>query len=470
MLKKSVPFSLVIKFCLFFASVFCLPIVVSTIGNISGNNFWSVQIAEAQSTDLTPEQEAVLRAQLADIENQIKQQQTILNSTAVEGKQYQHEIDVLNAKIKQAQLKIKAKELSINKLGKDITVKSNTITALSTRINNGRDSLQQIIQRTREIDNFSYAEAMLSTQNISEFFIDLDSFASIKQSLQTHLYDIKNAKSENENVKKDLDTKRSEEIDTKVSIENEKSVIERAETQKKSLLALNKNQQQNYKTVIANNTKKAAEIRNQLFKLRDVEAIKFGDAVTYAKAASAITGTRAAFILAIIQQESNLGANVGQCYLTDPATGAGIKKNSGVAVSNLMKASRDVQPFLDITSALGRDPYKTVVSCPLNIGYGGAMGPAQFIPSTWKLFQSKIARALGKPASDPWNPQDAFMASGFYLADLGASSQAFTDEKNAACRYYSGRSCSAGTGNSYGNQVMARVQAIQTNIDILSGN
>jgi membrane-bound lytic murein transglycosylase B len=98
------------------------------------------------------------------------------------------------------------------------------------------------------------------------------------------------------------------------------------------------------------------------------------------------------------------------------------------------------------------------------------MGPAQFIPSTWKLFEDKIARALGKPASDPWNPQDAFMASGFYLADLGASSQEYTKERNAACRYYSGRSCSAGVGNAYGNQVMARVSAIQANIDILGGN
>lgn len=428
------------------------------------------QLTFAQSTNLTPEQEAQLRAQLADIENQIKEQQAILNTKAAEGQEYQQAINSLNAKIKQAQLKIQASQLSISKLGKDITVKSNTITALGDRINKGDESLAQIIQRTREIDNFSYVEALLSSKNISDFFIDLDSFTSIKQSLKTHLDNIKDAKNKNEVAKKDLDIKRNQEIDTKASIENEKAIIQRAENEKKSLLALNKNQQQNYKTAIANNTQKANEIRNQLFKLRDAAAIKFGDAVTYAKAASAITGTRAAFILAIIQQESNLGANVGQCLLTDATTGAGIKKNSGVAVSNLMKPSRDVQPFLDITKALGRDPYKTVVSCPLNVGYGGAMGPSQFIPSTWKLFEDKIARALGKPASDPWNAQDAFMASGFYLADLGASSQAFTDEKNAACRYYSGRSCSAGVGNSYGNQVMARVAAIQANIDILGGN
>ena len=97
------------------------------------------------------------------------------------------------------------------------------------------------------------------------------------------------------------------------------------------------------------------------------------------------------------------------------------------------------------------------------------MGPSQFIPSTWKLFEDRIASALGKPASDPWNPQDAFMASGFYLGDLGATAQTYTAERNAACRYYSGRSCS-GSNTFYGNQVMARVSAIQANIDILGGN
>ena len=460
-------------FSLFKISLICVSVylAIASIFNIVGLDIASTltQIADAQSADLTPEQEAKLRAELAEIEKQINEQQKILNTKAAEGQEYQQAINSLNARIKQAQLKIKAKELSINKLGKDITVKTNTITALSTRIDRGRESLQQIVQRTRELDNFSYAEAMLSTKDISDFFIDLDSFTSINQSLNAHLDDIKNAKNQNENVKKELGAKRDEEIDAKTVIEREQNTIKNLEAEKKRLLALNKNEQTNYKTSIANNTKKAAEIRNQLFKLRDAEAIKFGDAVVYAKAASAVSGTRAAFILAIVQQESSLGLNVGRCYLTDATTGAGVHVSNGKTYSNLMKASRDVQPFLDITSALGRDPYKTLVSCPLNVGYGGAMGPSQFIPSTWKIFQNKIAQALGKTASDPWNPQDAFMASGMYLADLGARSQTFTAERNAACRYYSGRVCS-GSNVFYGNQVMERVAAIQANIDILGAN
>lgn len=425
--------------------------------------------ASTQAGELTPAQEQALRAELANIESEIKVQQNILSNKEMEGASILRDIEILNAKIRQSQLKIKAQELSINKLGKDISIKSNTISALGGRINKSKESLSEIIQRTREIDNYSIAEALLSTKDISDFFIDLDTFTSIKQQMRSHLTTIKVAKTENENAKQELDDRRNEEIGVKVNVESEKKIIERSEAQKKTLLAMNKKEQKGYQSTIADKKKRANEIRNALFALRDTPAIKFGDAVTLAKSASAKTGVRAAFVLSIIQQESNLGANVGACYLKDEATGAGVKKSSGAYVANVMKPSRDVKPFLQITAALGRDPMKTPVSCPLNIGYGGAMGPAQFIPSTWNIFKVRIASMLGKPASDPWDPQDAFLASALYLADLGASSQNPAAERNAACRYYSGKSCS-GSNSFYGNQVMARVKTMQANIDILQGN
>ena len=100
------------------------------------------------------------------------------------------------------------------------------------------------------------------------------------------------------------------------------------------------------------------------------------------------------------------------------------------------------------------------------------MGPAQFIASTWAIFQARIGVAVGKAVPDPWNPADAFMASAIYLGDLGANAKTYTAERNAACRYYSGRICDAGVpANSfYGNQVMLKATSIQeTMIDPLQG-
>ena len=57
-----------------------------------------------------------------------------------------------------------------------------------------------------------------------------------------------------------------------------------------------------------------------------------GDALVYAQEAGKKTGVDPAFILAILQQESNLGANVGSCYLSDQVTGAGTVIKSGAAI------------------------------------------------------------------------------------------------------------------------------------------
>jgi membrane-bound lytic murein transglycosylase B len=108
------------------------------------------------------------------------------------------------------------------------------------------------------------------------------------------------------------------------------------------------------------------------------------------------------------------------------------------------------------------DPLKTVVSCPIAGagGYGGAMGPAQFIASTWKLFEDRLKADLGHDAN-PWNAEDAFLASAMYLGDLGASSATYSSEIRAACKYYG----SGGSSCSYGKSVMKLKENIQSDID-----
>ncbi len=431
----------------------------------------SAFVMSAKGAELSPEQEKRLRQELEQVEKEIKEQQSILSSKQNEASSIERDIAILNAKIAGAKLKIKKHSIEIERLGKDIVVKSGNIKSFERKIDDGKDSLSQILRKTNELDAFSVPEVLLRGDNISDFFSDIDSFISIKESLKDTFTELRQAKDATEQEKSSLEEKRNEEIDTKINVESEKIVIEKGEAEKKRLLALNKAEQGAYNKVIADKAKRASEIRAALFKLRDAEAIPFGTALEYAKNASKLTGVRPAFVLAIITQESNLGANVGSCYLTNNTTGEGVRVATGVTLKNVMKPERDVAPFIQITKDLGRDYTKTRVSCPLSIGYGGAMGPAQFIPSTWQLFAKRIASALNENASDPWNPEHAFMASSIYLGDLGAVASSYTAERNAACKYYSGRACGiVKTNTFYGDQVMARVKAIQANIDILDGN
>ena len=422
-------------------------------------------VAFAQE-DLSPEERAKLENELSDIERQIKQQQSILNEKKTEGQSITRDIAILDAQIKGAQLKIKAHSIAIEKLGKDIGIRVKNINSLNGKIDKGHESLAEILNKTNHLDSYSVAEAFLAKRNFAEFFQDFDVLASLQVSLGSVLDGVKVAKADTEMEKTDLSTKRDQEIDTKVNVEAEQKKIKESEAEKKRLLSLNKKDQVAYKGVIAEKTAKASAIRNKLFPLRDAGAIKFEDALAYAKAASASTGVRPSFILAILQQESNLGANVGSCYLKDTSTGAGVKISNGSPLNNIMKPTRDVEPFLEITKSLGRDPFTTRVSCPFAVGYGGAMGPSQFIASTWMLYKNRLVGALAKENPDPWLPKDAITATALFVGDLGAGLQTYTAERNAACRYYSGQACGP-SSTFYGNQVVNRATQIQADIDVL---
>ncbi len=423
------------------------------------------------STESADQREVRLRAELAQIEQEQKETEKILFDTRQQSASLKRDITILDAKIKSAQLNIKAKNILIESLGKDIVKKEKTIESLEDRIDRGRETLIQIMRKTNEMDSITIPEIILTGDDLSNIFVDLDTFESVQKSLKTTFEEIRNVKSQTETEREELDDRRDKEMDAKYAIQQEEKNIKSNQGEKQKLLNISKNNEQTYTQIAAQKAQKAAEIRAALFSLRDAEAIPFGEALKYASFASSKTGVRPAFLLAILTQESALGKNVGSCYLTNLDTGAGASAKSSRTFPNVMKPTRDVQPFLDITKSLGLDPMRTLVSCPQSVGWGGAMGPAQFIPSTWMLFKDRISSTLGITLPNPWNPQDAFMASAIYLGDLGAVGGSYTKEQNAACKYYSGKSCSSSALiRSYGTSVMTKADNIQRNmIDPLQG-
>jgi len=409
------------------------------------------------------EKEERLKKELAEVEDQIFKQRQILHGTRQEADSIGRDIDILSAEIAEARLKIQRHEINIQRIGRDINDKTVLIGELTEEIKRDRESLAQLIRNTHKVDSYSFVEILLSNKNISEFFNDLRSYESIKDSIHTSVIEVKQNKKDNEDQKEYLGVQKNQETDAKFSVESEKKLIESKEAEKQRLLDIKNNEAQGYEQVIAERTKKAAEIRAALFALRDTAAIPFGTALTYANTAFAKTGVRPAFLLAILKQESNIGQNVGTCNRPgDPPE----KSWRNIMPGPDSGSWRDDQTiFLDLTKRLGLDPDSVPLSCPLSSGgWGGAMGPAQFIPATWVSYEARVAQALGKSAVSPWNPEDAFTASALYLADLGAAAGGYTAERTAALKYYSGSNWSLPQNAFYGDGVMRHAQDIQVNM------
>lgn len=442
------------------------------IGFIFFGIFFVVPTVFSNAQVLTSEQKAQLQQQLAQVEAEQKQAEQDLVSAKNQTSSLSRDISVLNAKIKAATLDIKAKNLLIQTLGNDIVDKQKRIDDLEGHIAKGKETLSQLIRKTNELDSYTWPEVILSQNNISGFFQDLDSFQSVEIGLKETFESLRATEASTTAEKDALDRRRNIEMDARYVIQQEQKSIQSDEISKQQLLKISKGNEKAYSSLIEEKRSKAASIRAKLFSLRDATAIPFGQALQFATLAYQKTGVRPAFLLAIMMQESALGKNVGACYVTNSSTGGGVNSRNGAVIANVMNPTRDFTAFTQILSEIGGDPYKTVVSCPLSIGWGGAMGPAQFIPSTWLLIKDRVASAVnisGMP--DPWNPAHAFMASSLYLADLGARSGTYSAERNAACKYYSGRACGLVRGNTtYGNQVVAQADVIQrTMIDPLQG-
>lgn len=124
------------------------------------------------------------------------------------------------------------------------------------------------------------------------------------------------------------------------------------------------------------------------------------------------------------------------------------------------------------------DPDKTPVSCPISSdgAYGGAMGPAQFMPTTWQLYDDKISGITGNKPASPFNNADAFTGTALLLKDnlTGCKSiykTIFSQENCAAAKYYAGGYWKSYMSvGRYGYRVAQRSDDFADEIAILNAN
>jgi len=398
------------------------------------------------------EERQALEEELKKLEEQITQYEKDITKTQQEKNTLQNQIAVLRKTIEKINLQISQSNATIKKVGFQITDTESSIGQTSLKITDSEEKLANNLRLVYESDQKSLIEILLSEKNFSDFFNNLVALEAINAKSQELLEGIKGLKVDLEGQKQNLDEEKTD-LEKIVQIKTlQKSESGKTQQEKDYFLRLTETEYQQQLKKKTEAEKRAAEIRARIFELVGVpKAPTFGEALDIAKYAEGITGVRPALLLAILTQESNIGKNVGQCYLKNPSTGEGVVSYNGKAVAKVMSPSRDVPHFLEITKELGKDPYSTPVSCPMSFGWGGAMGPAQFIPSTWMLYREKVKSTTGRPA-DPWNIRDAFLAAAFYLADYGAANRTYNDEWKAAMIYFSGSTNSR--YRFYGDSVM----------------
>ncbi len=400
------------------------------------------------------QQRANLQAELSNLESQIRGFQKLIETTENQAQSLGRDIALLDAQIKKAKLEIKARTIAIQNLQGAINDRSKHIGALDEKMDRERESIAELMRRIYEIDQTPLIQAMLAYNSLSDYFFETDSADALQEAVQDSFNQLRQDRSETEQEKNDLEDRKAEEAQLKALQEIEQKRIQQAEAQKQQILTVTKGQEKAYQKLLADKAKSAATIRSQLFILNGSPSIPFERALEYAQLAEKNTGIRPAFLLGIITEESNLGQNVG--------TG-----NWSLDLADA-RCAKQRTAFMQITSALGLNPDLMPVSKKAWYGYcGGAMGPAQFIPTTWLLYQNGVAQITANNPPNPWDPKDALIASALLLRDNGGAGGNAAGERKAALKYLAGSNWAKPAYSFYGDDVMAIAQKYQDQINLL---
>ncbi|MEK7658232.1 MAG: lytic murein transglycosylase [Patescibacteria group bacterium] len=409
-------------------------------------------LSQAAETEDAEVKRKSLEAELAEYEKQIDEYEANIANAKKQGKTLKSEIDRLNSKISQLNLQIKAVNSNLKKLDGEIIVTQKKINITEKDVDLNKQALSEALINIYEEEGRGILEVLLANPKLSDFFTDLNSLLTFQENIKTTLKKIIELRESLIDQKEILALERVDAATLKDYKDSQKTGIQKTKEDKNQLLKITKGRESEYQKILVETKKTAAEIRKQIFKLIGGGELNFEEAYELAKFAEKSTGVRAALILAVLDRESALGKNVGRC-----------------SYKTAMHPRRDIPIFLIITKELGFDPESMLVSCPISSdgAYGGAMGPAQFIPSTWELYKNKISEITGSNPANPWKNSDAFIGTALYLKDAGAANSSLSQERIAAAKYYAGGRWKRYLWT-YGARVINQAQQFEDDIAILS--
>lgn len=418
---------------------------------------------------------AELESEIQKLEREASELDATLQGIQREERTLANETKGVDTEIRRIELQVQRLTLAIRRANLEIQQKGEGIVDLSERIDRARKSLAASLFLLYSYDQESVLSILIKNQTVSDFFTSLASLRKMQSTINSVISEYKDNRVALEAEKNELQDFEREQRDLVAFQEVERRFLAQKKLEKEELLRLTRGKEALFQQFLKSKQKDIASLRTQLFYLEKT-GITAEDALKFVELAAKRTGIRPAFLLALLEVETgrqfeegviSVGSNLGtgnwrdDMYLCYQRLG---RYYGGASIAKYnTRAERERSAFFQITEALGLDPDRMPVSKePPYVGCGGAMGPAQFIPTTWLLYAGRVAELTGHNPPSPWNIEDAFTASALFLADAGATSRTTAGEIRAAKTYLSGRSnCNTATCNWYANRIISLTRDIE---------
>ncbi len=371
----------------------------------------------AISGDLKPIDTEITEKQqeIAAINKKIAELDAKRSNTAAEADAIAIALERLKSTLRKAELELEKTTAAMQRVKVDQKETQQSTQELVQTISEKRTQLTSLLRQLYSFEQESFVRLLFDSQSLSDVLLQRNAYQILQQRAVHVISDMhdEEKKLQEQQVKLEAQADDLGELQTLLSAQ--KQELSSQKTQQNQFLQEKKEKQAQFEQRIVEAQAAREEIKQQIFTLESGKVkVSLKTAVDMAKFAGSVTGVRPSIIIAVLKVESGVGTNLG----------------SGVFPDNMpLLKNRDA--FLRITKKLGIDPYKTPLS------RGGAMGPAQIMPTTWEGMEPRIAQLMKKQLVNPYELSDAFVATAIFLADRGAASPA--KEAEALQRYVGGR-------------------------------
>lgn len=408
-----------------------------------------------------------LRAREQELERQIAEYQRQADTAGAQSTTLKNEIAKLNAQIGQINAQISSLTASIDRTGLEIQQTETGIAEAERKIGLYQQALAEMVRETDATDREPLAILLLRNAALSDFFDQLHSIQQTQDNLRLTIRSIRDLHEELDQQHEQLKERQGDLERLKTLQEIQQREVASVKNSKNKVLQVTKGEESKFQQLAQKSQRDLARLRDQITYLIQ-GGLTVEDAVRYAELAAIGAGIRPAFLLALLEVESRLGRNVGTGNWRDDMYLC-YQRLANYYPSRrahyLKRAEDEKNAYFSIMGSLGLDPDSQKVSREPTYGCGGAMGPAQFIPTTWLAYVAEITNLTGHNPVSPWNFQDAFTASAIKLARGGATSKDRTGETRAAKAYISGSpTCASATCNSYASTILSKAAQIEQDL------
>ncbi|MDO8558406.1 MAG: hypothetical protein Q7S09_04455 [bacterium] len=361
-----------------------------------------------------------LHDSLFELRSQIQGYKTRIEESSQEVRSLQDAVLLIETRKKKLSLEKSLTQFSIADTGQRSADIDRKISEYMKRIARERGMLAELL---RDIDTSQKRRVhlVLSASNFSSFFDTVHSTELVHRAVRESVGLIREEQRNLDRQKRSLQ-KQSHELILLHELElRQESALFQEDIRKKAIGAYTQKRGVLYQDLLRRAELASVSLQQEFFDREGVgRELSLAEAYAHAETLTRRVNIRPAFLLALVAQESRFGASQGSGNWKD-----------------------DMEPsqwpgFLIIVQKLGLNPDTVPVSKKPSYGWGGAMGPAQFLPLTWLGYEDGIKELTGHALPSPWNIDDAFAGTALKLAQAGASEKTEATERKAALIYFAG--------------------------------